>query len=103
MEYVVGFKKRRQAVSTERKHHKPPLCIGNLHFSWEIPCGNGVSFGGFKGGGLRHLTACKILKPPLYKLHLTPFPEGEPQLFLSTLLANEVSCAEDRQHGDAAA
>ena len=24
MEYVVGLKQRRQAVSTERKHHKPP-------------------------------------------------------------------------------
>ena len=30
-------------------------------------------------------------------------PEGEPHLFLSALLANEVSCAEGRQHGDAAA
>ena len=63
--------------------------------------GNGVSLLGFKGGGLRHLTACKILKPPLYKLHLTPFPEGEPQLFLSAFLADEVSCAESRQQGDA--
>ena len=43
----------------------------------EFPCGNGESLLGFKGGGLRHLTACKILKPPLYKLHPTPFPEGE--------------------------
>ena len=58
---------------------------------------------GFKGGGLRHLTACKILKPPLYKLHLTPFPEGEPQLFLSAFLSYSVGCAEGRQHGDAAA
>ncbi len=39
MEYVVGLKKRRQAVSIERKHHKPPLCNGNLHLSWEIPKG----------------------------------------------------------------
>ena len=65
--------------------------------------GNGVSLLGFKGGGLRHLTACKILKPPLYKLHLTPFPEGEPQLFLSAFLAHEVGCAEGRQQDDATA
>ena len=65
--------------------------------------GNGVSLLGFKGGGLRHLTACKILKPPLYKLHLTPFPEGEPQLFLSTLLSYSIGCAEGRQQGNATA
>ena len=90
-------------MSTERKHFKPPLCNGNLHFSWEIPCGNGVSLLGFKGGGLRHLTACKILKPPLYKLHLTPFPVRGISLFLSALLGNSISCAEGRQHDDAAA
>ena len=65
--------------------------------------GNGVSLLGFKGGGLRHLTACKILKPPLYKLHLTPFPVRGISLFLSALLGNHIGCAESGEQDDAAA
>ena len=61
MEYVVGSKKRRQAVSTERKHHKPPL----------------------------------------YKLHPTPFPLRGISLSHHHLLDLHVVAIDEAEHVDA--
>ena len=56
---------------------------------------------GFKGGGLWHLTACKILKPPLYKLCLTPFPARGISLSHHHLLDLHVVAIDEAEHVDA--
>ena len=54
-----------------------------------------------KGGGLRHLTACKILKPPLYKLHLTPFPARGIPSSHHDLLDLHIVSVHEAEHVDA--